>query len=535
MTLFFGFFLAMGIFFFFLLSNELLGILTVYRWKEVPATIVSSSVVEGKADDPFSVAVKFKYEWDGKSYTSERYYASSKTYPKYGEASGKIVGLSQGVATHCYVDPKNPAAAVLRREGLTLGFFLLLPLVFVVIGGAGVVGAWLPDSKKKPPISAGDSTRKSRGVAMLGGGIFALVGGAILFCWFIPALSRSMASTKWKETPCTIISSRVKSHSDSDGTTYSVDVFYSYSVDGKEYKSNTFSFIGGSSSGRSSKEKVVANYPKGSKRVCYVNPNNPADVVLKRGVGWEMLFGLIPMVFLGVGVALFLSAFRKPPDLRGIPMETLSPAAAISGGEDGRPLKAKATRMARFLGVIIFSLFWNGIVSVFLWDLIGSYRKGSPDLFLTFFLIPFVLIGVGSIFFVIYSAMALVNPRCQVNVTPTVLQPGQTLEVAWTMAGAVGRVQRLRIVLGGREEAIYQRGTSTSTDTSAFARFLVTEVSSSLEMEQGTARIRLPEGLPPSFKASKNKIIWALKVHGEIPRWPDITEEYEVSMAGAKA
>lgn len=535
MTLFFGLFLAAGLFFFFLLTKEIISILSTYRWKETPATIVSSSVVEGKGSDPFSVAITFRYNWEGRAYTSDRFHTSSKSYSEYAKASGKIAGLQPGTATYCYVNPKDPSGAILRREGLMLGFFLLLPLVFIAVGGGGIVGIWFFRSERPRPISSGGTSRKPRGVAIVGGAIFALVGGTLLFSWFIPTLSRSLASAKWKETPCTVISSRVKSHSNSDGTTYSVDIFYRYTVDGKEYKSNAYNFLGGSSSGRGSKEKVVASYPQGSQRVCYVNPDNPGDAVLKRGVGWEILFGLIPLVFLGVGVAIFLSAFRKPAGLKGIPVEMLSPAAAVLSGVGGGPLKAKAPPMARLLGMILFSVFWNGILSFFLMELVGSYRRGSPDIFLTLFLIPFVLIGVGSIFFVIYAAMALWNPRCQLNLSPAVLRPGQSLEVAWTMAGAIGRVQRLRIVLEGREEAIYRRGTSTSTDTSAFARFLVAEVSSSLEMEQGTARIRIPEALPPSFHASKNKIIWALKVHGEIPRWPDIIEEYEVSMAGGKA
>jgi hypothetical protein len=537
MTLFFGIFLAAGLFVFFMLSRELLEIISVYGWKETPATIVSSSVVEGKDDDPFSVAVKFRYEWEGRSYTSERFHASSKSYPKYAEASEKIADLPQGTATHCYVDPKDPGGAVLRREGLALGFFLLLPLIFVAVGGGGIIAAWFSRSPKEKPISSSsnDTPGKQKVVVMFVGGLFSLVGAALLVFWFVPTAVRSVASAKWTETPCTVISSRVKSHSDSDGTTYSVDIFYSYRVDGKEYKSNTYGLFGGSSSGYKSKAKVVAQYPKGSKKVCYVNPGNPGDAVLKRGVGWEILFGLIPLVFFGVGLAVFLSAFRKPAGLRGIPIESLSPAAETLGGSESQALKPKAPPVSRLLGMLLFAVVWNGIISVFLWNVIGDFRSGSPDWFLTLFLVPFVLVGLASIAMVVYGVMALANPRCRLEVTPSVLMPGRSVDVAWTMSGAAGKVQRLRIVLEGREEAVYRRGTSTCTDRNAFARFLVADVSSSLEMQQGTARLLVPDGVPPSFNASKNKIIWSLKVHGEILRWPDVLEEYEVPMSGGKS
>ena len=383
-------------------------------------------------------------------------------------------------------------------------------------------------------MSSGDKPGKQRAGGMLVGAIFALVGGALLVFWFVPTMSRSLASSKWTETPCTVISSRVKSHSDSDGTTYSVDIFYRYRVDGKEYKSNAYSLFGGSSSGYKSKAKVVANYAVGSQKICYVNPANPGDAILKRGVGWEMLFGLIPLAFLAAGLAVFFSSFRKPAGLRNIPVASLSPAMQLSDRVDSRPLRSKAPPFVRLFGVFAFSLFWNGVVSIFLLDVVEGFRTGSVDWFLTLFLVPFVLIGVGSIFFVVYSVMALANPRCRLQVSPSVLQPGIVAEVTWSMSGAAGRLQRLRIVLEGHEEAVYRRGTSTCTDRSVFARIPVADVSSTLEMAQGVAQVEIPVGVPPSFASTNNKIIWTLKVHGEIPRWPDVLEDYEISMVGGK-
>jgi hypothetical protein len=31
-----------------------------------------------------------------------------------------------------------------------------------------------------------------------------------------------------------------------------------------------------------------------------------------------------------------------------------------------------------------------------------------------------------------------------------------------------------------------------------------------------------------SFKADNNQIIWSLTVHGDIPRWPDIKDSFEI-------
>jgi hypothetical protein len=36
-----------------------------------------------------------------------------------------------------------------------------------------------------------------------------------------------------------------------------------------------------------------------------------------------------------------------------------------------------------------------------------------------------------------------------------------------------------------------------------------------------------------SFTASNNRIVWTLKLSGEIPRWPDVTESVEIEVTPA--
>ena len=67
-------------------------------------------------------------------------------------------------------------------------------------------------------------------------GIFLAVGLAILFPFFIAPMMQILAAKGWKATPCKIIWSRVESHEGDDSTTYSVDMFYSYRFEGKEYR-----------------------------------------------------------------------------------------------------------------------------------------------------------------------------------------------------------------------------------------------------------------------------------------------------------
>jgi hypothetical protein len=93
----------------------------------------------------------------------------------------------------------------------------------------------------------------------------------------------------------------VGEHSDSDGTTYSVDVVYTYMVDGRSFQSDRYGFLGGSSSGRTRKEEIVGRYPPGARVPCWFDPAHPEQAVLSREPSAEWLFGLIPLVFLLVG------------------------------------------------------------------------------------------------------------------------------------------------------------------------------------------------------------------------------------------
>lgn len=50
------------------------------------------------------------------------------------------------------------------------------------------------------------------------------------------------------------------------------------------------------------------------------------------------------------------------------------------------------------------------------------------------------------------------------------------------------------------------------------------------EFASGGVTAMLPTQYVPSFKAPNNRIYWQLKLHGEIARWPDISEEYEIEV-----
>jgi len=82
----------------------------------------------------------------------------------------------------------------------------------------------------------------------------------------------------------------------------------------------TFSFSFGSSryqfstawsGGYDGKEAIADRYPRGMRTVCYVNPKDPTDAVIERGYTWELLVGLIPLVFVGIGGVGLVRTLRR--------------------------------------------------------------------------------------------------------------------------------------------------------------------------------------------------------------------------------
>jgi hypothetical protein len=179
--------------------------------------------------------------------------------------------------------------------------------------------------------------------------------------------------------------------------------------------------------------------------------------------------------------------------------------------------------------VLFVCLFWNGIVSVFVIGAVNDWRAGHPAWGLMLFLIPFVAIGLFFAGAVCYFFLAVFDPRPHLTVSPGAVPLGGTLQVEWNLTGRVGVLQNLRLSLQGREEAASGAGRS-ETATSIFANLEIASVTTPREMRSGRACVTVPARLVPSFAGRHNKIIWAIQVHGQIAYWPDVDEEFPVTV-----
>jgi hypothetical protein len=531
-TIFFGVFFLMGALFTILILGEVWKQLAPWWWPATSCTILSSGVVETSNDeDPYRPVVRYRYDVAGRTHESDRFFRSDGGTSSYDRARDQAARYRPGDTANCRVSPSHPALAVLERTIPWIVFVVPLPLIFVAIGGGGLWAMWLtPSSENDGSIESISQTAVSgRGHRfMIGFGLLFVVIGVAVFTpmSLIPSVRLAVSQT-WSATPCDIVDSRLRSWSTDDGTSYRADVLYLYLAGGREWRSNRVDFFSFLSSGPSNAREIVDRYPVGSSTTCWVDPRDPSRSVLDRHVRPQQLFGLLPLLFVFAGWAVANYGWKKATALRNT-HQTASPPPDLAEGP--LFLEPQVGPGGKVSGAVFFALFWNGIVSVFVWQTWKSWESGSPDWFLTVFLIPFVLVGFALVGLVGSTVLALANPRPRVTVTSGRPRLGEALHLEWQFTGRSARLNRLRIFLEGREEATYRRGTDTITDTEVFATFDLVTTRNDWEIPRGSVELTIPADTMHSFEAVSNKIIWEIKVEGAIDRWPDVNQNFPIQV-----
>ncbi|MCC5851024.1 MAG: DUF3592 domain-containing protein [Verrucomicrobia bacterium] len=368
--------------------------------------------------------------------------------------------------------------------------------------------------------------------------VFLLPGLGISWFLGINPMLKTQAAQDWARAPAEVTSSRVRTHRGSDSTTYSIEIQYRYEWEGRTYDGDRYDFVGGSSSGRASKERVVREYPEGRTFEAYVNPNNPSESVIDPSFRWFYL-GMLAFggVFFLVGAGTCVGGvvqMRKASmatSVGGQSAETAYPSNTIPQADpvDGRGnvvLKPKVSPWAMVGGALFGALLWNGIVSVFVYQAWKSWQEGRTEWFLVLFLVPFVLIGAGIILAFFYAVLAAFNPRVLVLIGPGTPCAGQTFSMDWEFLGSTSRLQNFTVTLVGEETATYRQGTSTYTDKNIFHEEVLVSMDDPRAISSGTLQVTLPFEAIHSLKTPNNAITWQFKIHGKINFWPDLKSDY---------
>lgn len=394
-------------------------------------------------------------------------------------------------------------------------------------------------------------------IGMILGFIFCSMffGIGCIFLWMI-ALSPFMqilAARSWEATPCTITKSEVQGNE-----TFKIVIEYDYEFQGVAFHGERYDFFSMSTNGRASKERIIARYKEGTRSTCYVDPNFPSESVISRAPSSMLWWGLFPLPFISVGLGGYWFVFfgqrkllaRSKSKLQQRTNElseagsyaALTATRVLSQSEwsdsnydeedlyeepGALTLKADSSPFAMALVLLAFSVFWNGIVSIFVFERLPNWGKldlGFEDLFL----VPFVLVGIGLFGAVIYTLLASLNPKPILVLSRQLIPLGGAAELQWSFPLGTGSIRQFNITLVGVEEATYRRGTSTHTDTSTFCEDILLETNDPHDFAAGQIQVTIPTNSMHSFHGGKNKVQWTLQLHGEIPFWPDVKAKFPI-------
>ncbi len=347
----------------------------------------------------------------------------------------------------------------------------------------------------------------------------------------------------WSETPCTITESQVDGVGD-------LVLEYQYTYKGIEFASTEYTYDAGVTDALDP-EEFVAEHPVGTETVCYVDPDNPIEAVLNREFRSEILFAFIPLPFVIVGLVgmivgpiLSRRMSRKMDQLDekfDLPATAAKFSAVLSKGDQvewrdnevpGGPQELKSTQNPKvaFFVCLVFSIFWCAVVSFLVTEVIDGWRNGDAPIFLTFFAMPFVAVGLGGICFSVYLFLKMFNPVPKLVVSERKVPLGDTIRIKWVIDGKVSSIRKLTVRLVGKEWVQYRQGTNTYTDTDDFYRNEIAVLEDPYAMEVGEAEVTIPAGTIHTMRAPNNQIRWELQIKGDIGWWPDIDESFSITV-----
>ncbi|MDF7806385.1 DUF3592 domain-containing protein [Pontiellaceae bacterium B12219] len=479
------------------------------QWAPMVCTIKTCTVED--AGNDYRLSLSYRYTVNGQTYTADQYgkqrYLIRKSFGEIKDAEKKLL---PGKNIDGFHNPADPAQAVLDlptpgSAKTSFGLTLLFPAF-------GILFAALPWLRGKG--NTNDKVKKERSpktALILFGTVFVFAGGLMLKPMVIEPLRKIKNARTWESVPAVVVSSKVKSHSSDDGTTYSPYIAYRYEIDGQEFFGDQLTFTGGSSSGYESKAALIRQYPKGHAFHIYANPDNPAESVINPEASAALFLGLIPLLFMLAGCAVIISGFRAAKESTA----QLNPdqaQQAVVQLKSPSPVK-------KSVGLTLFACLWNGIVVIL-------FKSDAPALFWIIFGFFGILISAGAV----QALLSIFNPRPSIDVTPGNIRPGTNVALRWRINGKVERISQLTITLQclkiTTETSGYGKNRSTRIVRKPLFEESLFSSSSPVQIPQGALEFNVPEGYAVSRPGNDNGIQWQLRFHGDIPNWPDINDEF---------
>ena len=417
--------------------------------------------------------------------------------------------------------------------------------------------------KKRGNRRTGSRKLGSAGEALFFAVFFVLGCGGLVVLFATLVFPEWRAAHEFVQHKCLVLDKQIGQTQRDDGSVYRPEIRIEYEIDGVTYRQWTYDIWSyeaddGYSPGRDDKLAVLDRFSIGQQCDCWYDPADPNVAVLVRGYRWWVwLTFIVPLSFILIGggglvhtvftwgksaerraafakraanLDPFATNGRPKPNFPNIPLDTNitnSPGTTLAF----RLPVATSPAWALFV-LLMACLFWNALVCVFVIIAVGSFLAGNPDWFLTIFISPFVLIGVGLIVFFFRQLLVTtgIGPTL-VEISDQPLYPGKRYRLFVSQTGRL-KISSLEVWLACEEEATYRHGTDTRTETrrvyqQPVFRLEEFEVRRGLPFETD-CEVEIPIGAMHSFKSDHNEVTWKLVVKGKTSGWPEYERSFPV-------
>lgn len=409
---------------------------------------------------------------------------------------------------------------------------------------------------------------KKRGSRQVGAGPFGRLLLVLFFGFFVVAgvgfmtlLVKQIVLPQWRanyqflETQGLALRKRIGESQSGGSPVYRAEILLEYETAGQTHESWAYSDASAAfSSGREAKQEFLDGYEIGRSYPCWYDPEEPTTVCLKRGydwLAWTML--LLPLTFIAVGGGGLIYQFLNwstSIERRLAMVQRVQQLELFDSRDshefptvprDANLTNSPGTRLAYrlptaispgwALAVIIAGcLFWNGMVALFVTIAVNSHLRGEPEWFLTLIMVPFLLVGLALGWYTLRQLLITtgIGPTL-VEISAHPLEPAGEYEIFLSQAGRL-TISSLRVLLVCEEQATYQQGTNSRTETCPVFEEEVFR-REDLQIQRGlplevNAPLRVPAGAMHSFKSSHNEIRWKLLVKGDVRGWPNYEREF---------
>ena len=352
------------------------------------------------------------------------------------------------------------------------------------------------------------------------GAIFCVVGICFIVSGAKTYLAENSAAETWVSAPCRIVSSKLKTHtSEKGGTTYAPEIVFEFSVGGKTFRGDKIFFAGDvSSNDRAAEAARLERFRK--LKNCWHDPENPGECSLKRPEGGFAARKMITPLF-GAAFAVFGAGFAVLPHVVGRSRERRPRERSRALGE----LEPAASSSSGAFAMIVFAVMWNTLISVFLVFAFSRFEETGFSS-VHFFLIPFVLVGIGLAVAALRAIVGFFNPRYALTLAPSGPLPrGGNALVSWRVVrGDPAKMRSLKIALVLLEPS----GTVVNgrPEMKIDEEIVVAETRSRAGLRSGEASFAVPENLRAAGT-------WALRVSGKTTAGffrPNVETDFPVSL-----